>query len=170
MNDTLVEESGVTSNCFGCSEQNDIGLKLVFDDGVDEVSARVSLDRQYESYPGIVHGGIVSTVLDEAMGRAIMVFTGKMAVTMGLRVRFISICESFAEYRVEGKIVSITGSMIKAEARLLTQTGDLVALGEASWIVIEPEDVFSGQTKVPHRTLLYINHEVSREGAICERN
>lgn len=170
MKDALVEEAEVTSNCFGCSVQNDIGLKLEFVDGLDEVSARVSLGRQYESYPGIVHGGIVSTVLDESMGRAIMVFTGKMAVTMGLRVRFISICESFAAYRVLGKIVSITGNMIKAEARLLTPTGDLVALGEASWIVIEPEAVFSGQTKVPHRTLLYINHEVSRDGAIYERN
>lgn len=170
MKDALVKEADVTSNCFGCSVQNDIGLKLIFDDGLDEVSAPVSLGRQYESYPGIVHGGIVSTVLDESMGRAIMVFTGKMAVTMGLRVRFIGICESFAAYRVVGSIVSINGNMIKAEARLLTLTGDLVAVGEASWIVIEPEAVFSGKTKVPPRTLLYINHEVSRKGVVCERN
>ncbi|MGB8923087.1 MAG: PaaI family thioesterase [Pseudomonas sp.] len=170
MKNALVDEVDVASNCFGCSVQNDIGLKLVFDDGLDEVSAPVSLGREYESYPGIVHGGIVSTVLDESMGRAIMVFTGKMAVTMGLRVRFISICESFAAYRVTGKIISMTGNMIKAEARLLTPAGDLVALGEASWIVIEPESVISGQTKVPHRTSLYIENEVNRNGAACERN
>lgn len=169
MSASLNETWDSRSNCFGCSETNDIGLKLSFDDHATHVSTPLLLGRAYESYPGIVHGGIVSTVLDECMGRAIMVFTGKMAVTMGLRVRFIGICESDRPYQASGHILSTVGNIIKAEARIVTADGHLIAIGEASWMVIEANDALSGKSKVPPRTLGYIKQELDKNGACCER-
>lgn len=164
MSAALNDSSSNISNCFGCCDTNDIGLKLAFENHPAEVRTAVQLGRAYESYPGIVHGGIVSTVLDECMGRAIMVFTGKMAVTMGMRVRFIGVCESEKDYSASGTLISTSDKLIKAEARIVTRDGHLIALAEASWMIIEAEDALSGKSKVPARTIAYIKQELNRNG------
>ena len=77
------------TNCFGCSPNNAKGLGLVFDETDDAVVADVLLGRGYEGYPGVVHGGIVALILDEAMGRAIWRTDRRPALTLGLRVRYV---------------------------------------------------------------------------------
>lgn len=60
-------------HCFVCGLESEVGLKLRFDDnGVDEVRSQISLDRQYQGYPGVAHGGIVAAMLDEIGGRVLM--------------------------------------------------------------------------------------------------
>lgn len=76
--------------CFVCGMINIFGLKVrFFSTAPDTAEARVTFDENYQGYPGIAHGGIVATVLDEIMGRAILaadpsyrrlMFTGKMEV------------------------------------------------------------------------------------------
>lgn len=64
--------------CFICGLENPIGLKMVFTEDREEqlVYAELSVSEAYRSYPGVVHGGIVSTILDETSGRALIVHTG----------------------------------------------------------------------------------------------
>jgi acyl-coenzyme A thioesterase PaaI-like protein len=60
-----------THNCFVCGLDNPYGLCLHFEsDGTGRAVARTSFSSEYQGYPGIVHGGILSTVLDEVGGRA----------------------------------------------------------------------------------------------------
>jgi acyl-coenzyme A thioesterase PaaI-like protein len=64
--------------CFVCGLANPIGLKMVFynefneDPQRNQVRAGLTVPETYRSYPGVVHGGIVATILDETAGRAIM--------------------------------------------------------------------------------------------------
>ena len=74
--------------CFGCSTANERGLGLVFERGDGIVEARTTLGEDFAGYDGLVHGGIVSTLLDEAMGWAILELTGRFAVTRSLTVDF----------------------------------------------------------------------------------
>jgi len=64
--------------CFICGLRNPIGLRMVFYEDREEglVWARLTISDDYCSYPGVVHGGIVATVLDETSGRALIVSTG----------------------------------------------------------------------------------------------
>ena len=64
--------------CFVCGLSNPIGLKIVFEEDSEqqEVHARLSVPEIYRSYPGVVHGGIVATILDETSGRALMLHEG----------------------------------------------------------------------------------------------
>lgn len=76
-------------HCFVCGIENPIGLHLKFyETGPGEVTADLNLPAQYQGYPGIVHGGVIAAMLDEAAGRAHMgpsnaprfMFTAKLDV------------------------------------------------------------------------------------------
>jgi acyl-coenzyme A thioesterase PaaI-like protein len=69
--------------CFVCGLQNPIGLKLAFyeDPEAGRVQAEFVVPDEYQSYPGVVHGGIVATILDEISGRAVMADTRHPADT-----------------------------------------------------------------------------------------
>jgi acyl-coenzyme A thioesterase PaaI-like protein len=64
--------------CFVCGLANPVGLQMVFheDSSTGQVQATVTVPDRFRSYPGVVHGGIVATILDEVSGRAIMLATG----------------------------------------------------------------------------------------------
>jgi uncharacterized protein (TIGR00369 family) len=76
--------------CFICGRDNPRGLKLDFYEEAGQVRADFSLSPDYQGYPGVVHGGIVSAILDEASGRAVMIEGGDemLMVTAKLSVRF----------------------------------------------------------------------------------
>ena len=59
--------------CFACGPNNPIGLKLDFQFSGDSYVAKFTPSAQYQGYDGITHGGIVSTLLDEAMAKLVWV-------------------------------------------------------------------------------------------------
>ena len=74
--------------CFGCGELNSEGLQMSFEPGPDGiVRARFAVPERYQSWAGVVHGGIVALLLDEAVGWAAW-HAGKPGVTGRLEVRY----------------------------------------------------------------------------------
>lgn len=75
-------------HCFVCGLESTVGLKMRFqDNGTDRVQATYTVGEQHQGYPGIVHGGVVAAMLDEAAGRTVMItdpnrfmMTGKMEI------------------------------------------------------------------------------------------
>jgi uncharacterized protein (TIGR00369 family) len=62
---------GTLNGCFGCGDDNNAGLHLqFFVDDEQRVLCRVRLARQFQGPPGHAHGGIIATMLDEAMSKA----------------------------------------------------------------------------------------------------
>jgi acyl-coenzyme A thioesterase PaaI-like protein len=62
---------GMQNACFGCGDDNDAGLHLkFFVDDEDRVLCRLRLAAQFQGPPGHAHGGIIATLLDEAMSKA----------------------------------------------------------------------------------------------------
>ncbi|HEY2003016.1 MAG TPA: PaaI family thioesterase [Acidobacteriaceae bacterium] len=62
---------GTLNGCFGCGDDNDAGLHLKFFlDEEQRVLCRVRLEKQFQGPPGHAHGGIIATLLDEAMSKA----------------------------------------------------------------------------------------------------
>jgi uncharacterized protein (TIGR00369 family) len=57
--------------CFGCGDQNRSGLRLRFFTTSDHrVLCRLRLARRFMGPPGRAHGGVIATLLDEAMSKA----------------------------------------------------------------------------------------------------
>jgi len=116
-----------TSSCFACGADNPRGLRLHFRLQEDvEMAADWIPDADLEGYEGIVHGGIVSTVLDEAMAKVVAALEGK-ALTAEMRVRFRRQVPSGQVVRIRGWIDSRNKRMINAEAELTAQDGTELA-------------------------------------------
>lgn len=103
----------VDHHCFGCGRLNPHGLHLVFTatDGDDGVSAIFTPNRTHEGFTGITHGGIISSVLDEAMGWAVSV-RDIWAVTARMEV-------SFRHPLAVGTVTNISGRIVADRGRLL---------------------------------------------------
>ena len=54
--------------CFGCGRDNTIGLKLDFHQEGESVRAEFIPGEMYQGWPGVVHGGLICTMLDEVIG------------------------------------------------------------------------------------------------------
>jgi len=78
--------------CFVCGRDNPVGLHLQFyeDHETDRVIAPLVIPDAYQGYPGIAHGGILATILDEVSGRAIMMVAedNPFWVTAKMEVRY----------------------------------------------------------------------------------
>lgn len=75
-----------TDNCFCCGKKNNKGLSVLIEKFDEYSLIKCIIPEEYESYPGIVHGGIISTLLDEALWYAfyfkdMFTFTRKLNVT-----------------------------------------------------------------------------------------
>jgi len=110
------------SACVACGPDHPHGLHLDFDLASDgSVSAYWTPGEDWQGFRGVIHGGIVSTVLDEAMAKAVAA-VGK-ALTGELRVRFRHPVRPGEDLRIRGWIVERTRRVIRAEATLTTLDG-----------------------------------------------
>ena len=92
--------------CFGCSKSNPDGLQLRFFHAGDEVSGSYVVPDRFHGAPGVAHGGIVATILDEFSCAAAVHLAGSRVVTGELTVRYERPCPVEKEIRVSARIVS----------------------------------------------------------------
>jgi uncharacterized protein (TIGR00369 family) len=99
-----------TNNCFGCGDRNARGMKLTFeqDDEARRIRGVFSLPSEYEGGAGYIHGGIIATVLDEAMGKVCR-FRQARAVTAELNIEYLRPVPADQMLRVEGYELEING-------------------------------------------------------------
>lgn len=124
------------TNCFACGQQNNIGLKLEFEYNDDKAICNFSLNSDFEGYPGIIHGGIVSTILDEAMAKIILVSELK-AVTVEMKTRFKQNMLSKTLYTVEAEIIKQKGRAIFTKATIIDDKSKAVAYSEATFFKVK---------------------------------
>jgi len=122
-------------NCFACGTQNRNGLGLTHHVEPGRSWTSMTLDRRFEGWEGIVHGGIVTTILDEVMAWA-LVSQDNWGVTARMSVEFKRPVEVGVEIRADGwvtrdrrRIVETAGRIVDAASgtELATATGLYVA-------------------------------------------
>jgi len=132
------ERRHVGRGCFGCGDLNPKGLKLTFrlEDGV--AVAEFDPDPGHQGYPGLMHGGLVATILDEAMGWAIY-GRGIWAMTARMQVRFRRSVPLDRRLRVSARVTSQRHRLVQARAELHDEDGALLAEGEGAFLRVTPE-------------------------------
>jgi acyl-coenzyme A thioesterase PaaI-like protein len=93
---------GTLNGCFGCGEDNSAGLHLkFFIDKNSRVLCRLRLARQFQGPPGHAHGGIIATLLDEAMSKANR-YRNIVAMTRHISIDYLRPVPLEAELILEG--------------------------------------------------------------------
>jgi uncharacterized protein (TIGR00369 family) len=125
-------------NCFICGKDNPIGLKIEFEMKDGKVTGEYTPIRHFEGYKDILHGGIISSLLDEVMAYA--VFTqGLVAVTTHMEVTFRKAAKIGEKLLLEGCIADDRGRFIFVEGQITNQKGEIVATGKAKFFKAEGE-------------------------------
>lgn len=114
--------------CFVCGEKNPIGLKLRLRTDAErgESSAEVIFRDDFQGWTKVVHGGLLATVLDEAMIYAAGA-TGRLCVTGEITVRFIKPASTGTPYALKGRFLEDKGRIVLAESELLDGDGEQLA-------------------------------------------
>jgi uncharacterized protein (TIGR00369 family) len=135
-NETAPLYHGPQNHCFGCGVGNPVGLQLIFSvasDGAVICDANVSTG--YEGPPGYLHGGIIATLLDEAMSKANRA-RGVTAMTRQMRVEYLRPVPSGSSIRIAGRVIRSEGRKHWAEASIQNAQGQMLANAEGLFIAI----------------------------------
>ncbi|MBE0659392.1 MAG: PaaI family thioesterase [Bryobacteraceae bacterium] len=124
------------SRCFVCGQDNPVGLRMEFERELGgAMRSSWSPRAEYEGFRGIVHGGVVSTVLDEAMSKAVAA-AGIEALTAELKVRLRRPVHPERSYVVRGWVVSLGKRLIATEASITSADGEETAHAWASFLTV----------------------------------
>ena len=129
-----------TRSCFVCGESNPIGLNLRFEtDGRIVQTVFVPRD-EHTGFKQIVHGGIISTLLDEIMVWACAVQTKRFAFCVELSVRFLLPLRPNERSVITAELVANKrGKIFEARADLRNQQGQLLASATGKYLPV-PEN------------------------------
>ena len=137
--------------CFVCGRNNPVGLNLqFFDNGKDEVFSDYTVAARYQSYPGIVHGGILASMLDEVVGRvAIIGDHHHFMVSVKLQVLYRHPVPVETPLKIHGRIVRLRGRLGKAQGEIILPDGK-IACEAAITLADVPAEILS---KTNHKLL-----------------
>jgi len=125
--------------CFLCGISNPIGLGIRFyEEGTDRVIARYRPREEHQGYPGVLHGGIASALLDETIGRT-LVPHDLWAMTVELAVRFHKPIPVGEAVTVVGELVRLRSRTMEGRGEIRLSDGSLAASAEAKYILLNEE-------------------------------
>lgn len=126
-------------HCFGCGALNPHGLKMTFYRSPDGVSSPFTPEQRHEGYAGVVHGGIITTVLDEVMAWALYA-QEIWAVTGELTVRFRRPMHVGVPTEATGRVLRIRGRTVEVAGAIVAwESGDVLADAKATFVRVGEE-------------------------------
>jgi acyl-coenzyme A thioesterase PaaI-like protein len=122
--------------CLVCGLKNPFGLKASFyelENG--ELLALFRPSPEHQSYPGRLHGGIATAILDETIGRAILMLSRDLwGVTIDFRTRYRKPVPLEEEIRVVGRIDHVARRYFEGSGQILLKDGSVAVEGKGKYI------------------------------------
>jgi uncharacterized protein (TIGR00369 family) len=128
-----------SNRCFGCGSANSAGLGLEFfrvPDG--SVVASPTVSATFDGHPGYLHGGIIATLLDEAMSKSVRAL-GKSAMTRKMEVDYLRPVPSDVPLRIVGRVTRSDAHKHWAEAHIGNAGGTTLAKATGLFIEISTQ-------------------------------
>ena len=130
--------------CFACGTNNLDGMRLRFtyDEERNCFVCKFRLAQRYTGPPGHCHGGIIATILDEAMGK-VNKLRHVVALTSEIKVKYLKPVPLQQPLRVESRELKVTGRKHINMAEILNEKGEVLASSQGLFIAINPERMFA---------------------------
>ena len=137
-------------HCFICGVKNVGGVHVNFYEAVDaegtpEVVARFTGQHQHQGYPGRMHGGVITGILDETIGRAINIGEGENPMTWGvtaeLTVRFRKPVPLDVELTARGRITRDIHHLFEGTGEIYLPDGVVAATAHGKYIRLKLDTI-----------------------------
>ncbi|MFO0552489.1 MAG: PaaI family thioesterase [Polyangiaceae bacterium] len=129
---------GPESRCFGCSPSHAIGFHLTFSRGPDFVVTRFVPDDRHEGPPGVMHGGLVTTLGDEIAAWTVIGLLRMFGFTASLGARLARPVRVGVEVEGRGRIVKQTARFCDVAVEL-AQNGVVAFTGEFKFVLLDEQ-------------------------------
>jgi len=129
--------------CFACGQDNLEGMRLKFllDDARKRFVCRFRLGKRYTGPPRHCHGGIIATILDDAMGK-LNKLRDVLAMTAKMTVEYIKPVPLYKPLRVESREIGKRGRRLTHTAEILDEKGTVLARSRGVFVIVDPQRVF----------------------------
>jgi len=141
------------NHCFACGPDNPEGMhmKFKFDEKGGRAWCQFRLPLRFQGPPGHAHGGIIATILDEAMGK-VNKLRSVIAVTKTMEVEYLKLVPLRTTLIAEGRERSVRGRKHVNVARILNEKGEVLAQSRGLFIAIDPAKMFAKHLRPGERT------------------
>ncbi len=133
--------------CIVCGLNNQMGLKASFynmEDGA--VGSIFTFKKEHQSYPGRVHGGMISALLDELAGRALWVTDPELfGVTATMNVKFRKPVPYGVTLYGRGEITSRRGRLFTATSKIIDKEKNVLAELEGTYMILSTSQITNGE-------------------------
>jgi len=153
--------------CFGCGPDNTDGLRLkfVYDEEAKRMVARFRMARRFTGPPGHLHGGIIATILDEAMGKVNKLHK-VTAMTREMTIEYLKPVPLNQPLRAEGWEQVVRGRVHFNVGEIRNEQGEVLARSRGTFIAIDPHKVFGSHMKSAARHVSFLQPlEPAKAGA-----
>jgi len=137
MNHKITNSQHISKNCLVCGVDNNFGLKTRFyeTEGKELIAVFKPLP-EHQSYPQVTHGGISAAILDEVIGRAIMMTTDSntFGVTIELKVRYKYPVPLGVELKAIGRITRQRSRTFEGTGELYLPNGEVAVEAEGTYM------------------------------------
>ena len=132
-------ESGEDNKCFGCSPLNPHGLRMKFYGNEKSVLSTITIPPYMCGWNKLVHGGILSVILDEIMSWSVLHVFKKIVLTKSMTVEFIKPVSIKHELKAIGKPVKVIGmheELVGGE--IYDPVGEICARATGNFVLLKP--------------------------------
>ena len=121
-------------NCFGCSPTNDHGLQLRFYISDRGCFTECNISDHFCGFDGMVHGGIITTLLDEISAWTITSQLFRVGITSEITTRYLNPVRANTKIRVEGEITNYNEKSAVVRSKITSGDGLLLAEAESKFL------------------------------------
>ena len=143
MKKRVIKKQHNSKRCIVCGLENDLGLKASFYEvDNEELIAVFKPLEEHQSYPGRLHGGIAGAILDETIGRAIMIKHETIwGVTVELTLKYKKPIPLDEELRVIGRITKDSSRIFEGTGEILLANGDIAVTAFGKYMKMPIENI-----------------------------
>ncbi|HEY7536052.1 MAG TPA: PaaI family thioesterase [Thermodesulfobacteriota bacterium] len=147
--------------CFGCDPMNDCGLKIkIFaNDETGEVFTRIKTDDHFSGFPGILHGGIQCTLIDEIAFWVMFDRVKKIGVTANIQIDFFKTINSSLLLEVRGIVDNIRENTGLVDVNISNENNEVYTRAKIIYYIADNEKMLKilGKERIPAKLLRYLD-------------
>jgi acyl-coenzyme A thioesterase PaaI-like protein len=146
-----IQKQPNSTHCFICGVQNAGGVHVSFyetvnGEGQAEILARFTGRTHHQGYPNRMHGGVITGILDEAIGRAVNIGSGAAlpntwGVSLELTVRFLKPVPLDVELTARGRITRTVRRIFEGTGEIYLPDGEIAATATGRYLMMELDEI-----------------------------